>query len=99
VLALLRSKVQKMFRPYGLEPKGRSYGAIKRGFKIIFSLCFDKLNMTQDATGGLIGHNYLILCAHGSRIFGTGCTGLVLGLKNHVTARVAKQSFYKQPLA
>src|SRR5690606_6727667 len=43
VWALLRSKVQKMFRPYALEPKGRSYGAIKRGFKIIFSLCFDKL--------------------------------------------------------
>src|SRR5690606_11627997 len=42
------------------------------------------------APGGLIGHNYLILCAH-------GYTGLVLGLKKHVTASVAKQSFYKQP--
>src|SRR5690606_16353591 len=34
-----------------MGPKGRSYGAIKRGFAIIFSLCFDKLNMTQDAVG------------------------------------------------
>src|SRR5690606_22111146 len=35
-----------------MGPKGRSYGAIKRGFAIIFSLCFDNLNMTEDAVGG-----------------------------------------------
>src|SRR5690606_22763876 len=33
------------------KSNGRSYGAIKRGFAIIFSLCFDKLNMTEDAVG------------------------------------------------
>src|SRR5690606_23699742 len=44
---------RKMFRPYGLEPKGRSYGAIKRGFAVIINLCFDKLNMTENPEHGL----------------------------------------------